>query len=124
MDIDGCKVTERDHMLRRVTGGEWEARALGSPRPVMVQFWRSTCPNCRAIERPLDALASELAGRVEMYRVDCDSEEDLVWAYEVMSTPTFVVFCRGEPASRAYADASVAELRSMALDAFESCREG
>jgi thioredoxin 1 len=111
-------------MLRRVTGGEWEARALGSPRPVMVQFWRSTCPNCRAIERPLDALASELAGRVEMYRVDCDSEEDLVWAYEVMSTPTFVVFCRGEPASRAYADASVAELRSMALDAFESCREG
>lgn len=111
-------------MLRQVTGGEWEAQVLGSPRPVMVQFWRSTCAHCRAIERPVDALASELAGRVDMYRVDCDSEEDLVWAYEVMSTPTFVVFCAGEPTARAYADASPAELRSMALDALESCPVG
>jgi len=44
-----------------------------------------------------------------------------VWAYEVMGTPTFIVFCRGEPVSRAYGDASLVEIRELVIDAIERC---
>ena len=102
-------------------GTRWESLVLGSQRPVLVQFWRVTCPICAAMEHEVQALASELEGRVPFYRVDCDAEADLVWAYEVLSTPTFIVFCRGEPASRVAGEVEVAEVRRMALDAEGSC---
>ena len=73
------------------------------------------------MEREVQALAGELDGKVPLYRVDCDAEADLVWAYEVLSTPTFIVFCRGEPLSRVAGEVEVAEVRRMALDAGGPC---
>lgn len=73
------------------------------------------------MEHEVQGLAGELEGKVPFYRVDCDAEADLVWAYEVLSTPTFIVFCRGEPLSRVAGEVEVAEVRRMALDAMASC---
>lgn len=102
-------------------GARWESLVLGSEVPVLVQFWRKTCPICAAMEREVRGLAAELEGRVPFYRVDCDAEPDMVWAYEVMSTPTFIVFCRGEPLARVAGDAGVAQVRRMALEAGGAC---
>ena len=102
-------------------GTRWESDVLGSERPVLVQFWRASCPICAAMEREVQGLADELEGRVPFYRVDCDAEADLVWAYEVLSTPTFIVFCRGEPLSRVAGEVEVAQVRGMALDAEAAC---
>ena len=102
-------------------GTRWESLVLGSGRPVLVQFWRKTCPICAAMEHEVQGLAEELEGRVPFYRVDCDAEADLVWAYEVLSTPTFIVFCRGEPLSRAAGEVELAQVQRMALDAEGSC---
>jgi len=102
-------------------GTRWESLVLGSETPVLVQFWRASCPICAALEPKVQALAVELEGRVPFYRVDCDAEADLVWAYEVLSTPTFIVFCRGEPLSRVAGEIEVDEVRRMALDAGGPC---
>ena len=102
-------------------GTRWESLVLGSERPVLVQFWRRTCPICVAMEREVQGLAGELDGKVPFYRVDCDAEPDLVWAYEVLSTPTFIVFCKGEPLSRLSGEVDLVEVRRMALDAEGSC---
>ena len=107
--------------IMRVTGGEWELTVLGADGPVFVQFWRASCPVCKSMERQLDALEAELAHEVPFLRVDCDADADLVWAYEVMGTPTFIVFCRGEPVSRAYGDTSLVEIRELVIDAIERC---
>ncbi len=108
-------------MLPLVTGGEWERTVLGAPRPVLVEFWRASCPICPRFERPLDALSAELGDMAALYRVDIDTEADLVWAYEVMATPTFIVICRGEPVARAYGDATPAGLRELVIDAIGRC---
>lgn len=102
-------------------GTRWESLVLGSERPVLVQFWRRTCHICAAMERKVEGLATELEGKVPIYRVDCDSEPDLVWAYEVLSTPTFIVFCRGEPLSRLSGNVELADVRRMVLDSEGAC---
>ncbi len=107
--------------IRLVTGGEWEMTVLGADGPVFVQFWRAGCAVCKSMERQVEALAAELVHAVPFFRVDCDAEADLVWAYEVMGTPTFIVVCRGEPVSRAYGDVSLVELRELVIDAIERC---
>jgi thioredoxin 1 len=107
--------------LKLVTGDEWELTVLGADGPVFVQFWRASCAVCKSMERQLDVLAAEFADAVPFFRVDCDAEADLVWAYEVMGTPTFIVFCRGEAVSRAYGDTSLVELRELVIDATERC---
>jgi len=107
--------------IRLVTGGDWKLTVLGADGPVMVQFWRASCAVCKSMEKQVEDLATEFAHEVPFFRVDCDAEADLVWAYEVMGTPTFIVFCRGEPVSRAYGDTSLVEIRELVIDAIERC---
>jgi thioredoxin 1 len=75
----------------------WAEDVLGSEQPVLIEFWRDTCTVCMAMEPTLERLAAEFSGWVSVFRVDVDEEENLVWAYGVMSTPTFIIFREGEP---------------------------
>ncbi len=105
-------------------GSRWEREVLGARGAVLVQFWRSTCPICAGLEPSVQRLGAELDGRMPLYRVDCDQEADLVWAYEVQSTPTFLVFCSGEALWRHAGEVAISEVRASALDALGRCAAG
>jgi thioredoxin 1 len=100
-----------------VGDAEWERRVLGADRPVLVEFWSSTCDTCRSMEPRLQKVFTAYRDRVLFLRVDTRREEDLVWAYEVMSTPTFMAFRDTEPVGALYGDVDVTELTNLLDDA-------
>ena len=66
---------------------EW--RFLGE-RPALIDFYASWCGPCQRLSPIIDELAQEYEGKVDIYKVDVDAEEDLARLFKVRSIPTLV----------------------------------
>ncbi|NIS20877.1 MAG: thiol reductase thioredoxin [Thermoplasmata archaeon] len=108
--------------LEFVGDSDWEESVLGAEGAVLVEFWSPTCAVCRVMEPRLQRVVEDLADRAAFFRVDVTEEEDLLWAYEVMSTPTFIAFRDTEPVGALYGEVDVTELENLLLDAIEGQR--
>jgi thioredoxin 1 len=80
----------------------FEREVLGSPVPVVVDFWAPWCKPCDAIEPHLTAIAAEWAERIRLVRVNVDEEAGLSGRYGVLSLPTVILFADGEPRATIY----------------------
>lgn len=65
----------------------WEAK---HDLPVLVDFYATWCPPCKALAPLLDQLSEELAGKIKIYKVDVDQEEELTTLYNVRTVPTLL----------------------------------
>ena len=85
-----------------VGAATFEAEVLGSPVPVVVDFWAPWCKPCEAIEPHLRSLAEEWGQRVRLVRVNIDDEPGISSRYGVLSLPTVILFAEGEPQATVY----------------------
>jgi thioredoxin 1 len=85
-------------MSVRVNDANFDAEVLGSKEPVLVDFWAEWCPPCKAMDPILDDLATELAGKVKIVKLDVDGNPSTVVKYNVRAMPTLIVFKDGQPA--------------------------
>ena len=94
----------------------WRSEVEESALPVLVDFTASWCPPCHAIAPTIDALASELAGRVKVAKLDVDREPELAERYGVQAMPTLMVFVGGRVVDQRLGAAPPSVLRSFALE--------
>jgi thioredoxin len=85
-----------------VGGAQFAEDVLGSPVPVIVDFWAPWCRPCDAIEPHLVGLADEWGERVRLVRVNVDEEAGLSARYGVLSLPTVILFADGSPKATVY----------------------
>ena len=64
-------------------------RFLGQ-RPALIDFYASWCGPCQRLSPIIDELAAEYEGKVDIYKVDVDAEEELARLFKVRSIPTLV----------------------------------
>ncbi|KGN69984.1 co-chaperone YbbN [Porphyromonas sp. COT-239 OH1446] len=65
----------------------WAAR---HSLPIIVDFYAEWCGPCKALAPHLDALAEEYDGRIEIYKVDIDQDEELTALYNIRTVPTLL----------------------------------
>ena len=70
-------------------------RFLGE-RPALIDFYASWCGPCQRLSPIIDELAAEFEGKVDIYKVDVDAEEELARLFKVRSIPTLVYIPMGE----------------------------
>ena len=73
---------------------QFQLEVLQSEIPVLVDFYATWCPPCRALGPILDRLAEEFAGQIKFVKVNSDEESALASEYDVTGLPT-VVFIEG-----------------------------
>lgn len=78
------------------TDGNFDAEALKSELPVVVDFWAAWCGPCRMIAPIIEELAGEYDGKVKIGKLDVDENQQTAIKYGVRSIPTVLVFKGGE----------------------------
>lgn len=83
-------------MAKAITHSEWQAEVLNSPVPVLVDFWAVWCGPCRLIAPIVEELGQQYAGKMKVFKVDVDHEQQLAMQYGIMSIPTLLLFKNGQ----------------------------
>ncbi len=83
---------------RSTTTFDFETDVMQSKLPVLVDFWATWCPPCRAIAPSLEDISNELEGKLQVIKVDIDENPELAERFGVRSIPTLKVFVGGKVA--------------------------
>lgn len=66
---------------------EW--KFLGE-RPALIDFYASWCGPCKRMSPIMDELAAEYEGKVDIYKVNVESEEELAALFGIQSIPSLL----------------------------------
>ncbi|XP_071814922.1 thioredoxin-like isoform X2 [Apostichopus japonicus] len=80
---------------------------------MMVEFWAEWCGPCRMIAPILDYLVEEYDGKLKIYKMDVDANQDVPAKYGVRGVPTLLIFKMGEVVAT-----SVGALSKVDMEAF------
>lgn len=90
----------KDGFEKRITdlgtiGGEWQY--IGN-KPAVIDFYAPWCGPCKILSPILEELSEEYSGRIDIYKVNVDNEEELSTLLGIRSVPTlFFIPMQSEP---------------------------
>lgn len=87
-------------MAVRVNKDEFDGKVLGSDLPVLVDFYSDSCVPCKRLSPVIGDIEDDNEGKLNVFKVNINFDEELAVSYGVMSVPTLVVFKDGKEAAR------------------------
>jgi thioredoxin 1 len=79
-----------------VTDESFETDVLKNEKPVIVEYWAQWCPPCRQLAPVLEAIGTELAGDVDVVKLNINENPRVAREYGIMLVPTLNLFSGGE----------------------------
>jgi thioredoxin 1 len=79
-----------------IKGANWKTDVLEAALPVVVDFWAEWCGPCKMLAPVLDDLATEMADKVKVAKVNVDENRDLATQFNIRSIPCLLVFKGGQ----------------------------
>jgi len=70
---------------------------INSEKPTLVDFYANWCNPCRMMTPIVNELENELVDKVNVLKVDVDTNREAAAKYNVRGVPTFIIFKNGEP---------------------------
>jgi thioredoxin 1 len=95
------------HGLMHLHESNWKKEVLQANVPVLVDFWASWCPPCRAMNPTIETLARDF----KVCKVNVDTNQELTARYGISSIPALLIFKDGKTAARYVGVTSEATLR-------------
>ena len=84
--------------LSHVTDTSFEADVLNAEGLVLVDFWAEWCAPCKQIAPVLEEMATDLAGKLTIAKVNIDENPQTPSKYGVRGIPTLIIFKDGQVA--------------------------
>jgi thioredoxin 2 len=88
--------------------------------PALIDLWAPWCGPCRMVSPALEQLATEMAGRLKLVKVNVDESPKLQQRFGVQAIPTLLVLRGGAVTARQTGAAPAAALRTWLEHALAS----
>jgi thioredoxin 1 len=91
-----------------------------NPRPIVVDLWAPWCGPCKMVKPILEKLAQEYAGRVDLWQINADDNQELLHSLGVFGIPTLIIYQGGKETLRYTGAKSASTLQTL----FETLSHG
>ncbi|NBC82318.1 MAG: thiol reductase thioredoxin [Bacteroidetes bacterium] len=89
-------------------------------KPALIDFYADWCAPCRITSPILDELAKEYAGKILIYKIDTDEQQELASVFGVRGLPSFLYIpMEGQPTMTSGIAQSPEETKQMFKDHIE-----
>ena len=82
-------------MLENITSLNFKKNVLEATKPVLVEVYTNSCPNCKVLEPIVEETAKENPTEFSFYKLNAQNNLDLVKQFKVMGVPTLLFFKHG-----------------------------
>jgi thioredoxin 2 len=83
-----------------VTDATFAAEVERSPLPVLVDMWAPWCGPCRMLAPTIEQIASEMAGRVKVAKLNVDENQQTAARFHISGIPAMLIFKDGHEVDR------------------------
>jgi len=82
--------------LQTYTDQTWQQDVLGSPQPVLVDFWAEWCVPCKTLVPVLEAMAGQFNGKLKVGKLNVEENDRAPFDYNIRTLPTLLLFKDGK----------------------------
>jgi thioredoxin 1 len=82
--------------MESINEADFGEKVINSSTPALVDFWAEWCGPCKMLAPVLEELSNDNQGKINIFKVNVDHNQQLAVQFNIRSIPTLLFFKDGQ----------------------------